>query len=308
MKGYEASPERILAAAKALRDGGLVVMPTETVYGLAANALDTAAVSKIFAIKRRPADNPLIVHISRLEQLPLLSMDLSPEAQRLVGAFWPGPLTLILSKSEAVPEQVTAGKPSVAVRMPSHPVAASLIEASGCPLAAPSANTFMRLSPTKIEDVEEEILNSVDAALDGGPCEFGLESTIVDCCSGTPKILRPGAVSREHIENVIGQLGDAAGSARIAPGMYARHYAPVTKAQLVEKLEGRPGLGFLIESENQLQMPGNAESYGATLYAALHQLDRLNLETIFIERPPLTSEWEAVWDRLTKATTAISSL
>ena len=197
------TPEALSRAGEFLRDGEVVGFPTETVYGLGANALDAAAVEKIFAAKGRPGDNPLIVHIRAAEELlPLIAGEPGAQARALMEAFWPGPLTLIFPKSERVPPRVTAGLATVAVRMPSHPVARALIEAAGVPIAAPSANRSGRPSPTTAADVLEDMDGRVPLILDGGPCQVGVESTVVDLTGGTPRVLRPGGITRAQIEEV----------------------------------------------------------------------------------------------------------
>lgn len=228
----------LLPAAEALRAGELVAFPTETVYGLGANALDADAVAKIFAAKGRPGDNPLIVHVAHAADIEPLTTGLTSLARRLLEAFAPGPLTLILPRSAHVPDIVTAGLDTVAVRIPAHPVARRLIELAGLPVAAPSANTSGRPSPTRAWHVEEDFSGLIPYIIDGGSCEFGLESTVLDLTDETPTILRPGAITQDMIDSVIGKRSDHArkqghASARApkSPGMKYRHYAP--KARLV---------------------------------------------------------------------------
>lgn len=280
-------------------------MPTETVYGIAADATNPDAVKKIFAAKGRPSDNPLIVHISDFIQLDEVVGAWNDSADVLANRFWPGPLTLILKKSELIPDEVTGGLDTVAVRMPSHPVALELIEACGVPLAAPSANRFMQLSPTRAEDLDPEIAKHVGMVLDGGPCVIGLESTVVDVTTDPPTVLRPGGVSRGDIEAALGvPLGQLPhGGPRRAPGMYLRHYAPKAAVKLVDRL-GKNAAGLTFHeaaNERQVKMPLDAAAYGAALYAALHQVDSKQPEMIEVEIPPETAEWEAVHDRLRKA-------
>ncbi len=238
------SQEDIETAARILRQGGLVAMPTETVYGLAANALDEEAVSSIFVAKGRPSDNPLIVHISSVEDIEKYSLVSSfPEkARKLANAFWPGPLTIIMPKSESVPSVVTGGLDSVAVRFPSHPAAQALISRAGCPLAAPSANLSGSPSPTTAEHVSKDLEGRVHAIMDGGPAQVGLESTVITLCTEPPTLLRPGGVTLEQLRDVLGQvdLSDAVlnklneGAQAPSPGMKYRHYAPKAKVYLVK--------------------------------------------------------------------------
>jgi len=228
----------LLPAAEALRTGELVAFPTETVYGLGANALDAGAVARIFAAKGRPGDNPLIIHVAYPADIEPLTTGLTPLARRLLEAFAPGPLTLILPRSAIVPDIVTAGLDTVAVRIPAHPVARRLIELAGVPVAAPSANKSGRPSPTRAWHVEEDFSGLIPYIIDGGSCEFGLESTVLDLTDESPTILRPGAITQDMIDSVVGQhsgtsrkQGDASARVPKSPGMKYRHYAP--KARLV---------------------------------------------------------------------------
>ncbi len=237
------SPETLERAGELIREGHLVAFPTETVYGLGANALDADAVRRIFEAKGRPGDNPLIVHISALSQLPaLIAGAPSPAARALMDAYWPGPMTLIFPKSDAVPEAVTAGLGTVAVRFPAHPAARALIDAAGVPIAAPSANRSGRPSPTSARHVLEDMDGRVPLILDGGDCEVGLESTVIDLSGETPRVLRPGGVTPEMIVAACGSAGvDPAvmrplGENEVArsPGMKYRHYAPVGALTVVK--------------------------------------------------------------------------
>lgn len=293
-------------AATALRSGRLVGMPTETVYGLAALASDPAAVARTFAAKRRPSDNPLILHLASAADLPLVARTVPPAAWELAKAFWPGPLTLVLPRQPHVLDAVTAGLDTVAVRVPAHDVALALLRAVGAPLSAPSANTFMRLSPTTAQDIEPELQQQVACTLDGGPCRVGVESTVVDC-TGTVRVLRPGGVPREAISRILGHevpiAGAAASGARPAPGMYARHYAPRTPLRLATALgPGDAGLCFgRPMNANQVAMPADPVSYAASLYRVLHALDALGARELVVQQPPRGAAWEAVADRLCKA-------
>ncbi len=302
MRIVEPTTENIILAATALRAGELVGMPTETVYGIAAIATNAEAVAKVFEVKGRPAENPLIVHVASRDQLAEVASSFPKEAQKLADAFWPGPLTLVLPKTSAVPDSVTAGLNTVAVRMPAHVTALALIETTGAPLAAPSANLFMAVSPTRPEHIAPEIAEGLAYILDGGPCAVGIESTVVDC-TGEIALLRPGGVSHEQISQVLGHNVVRAEIRGKSPGQYRRHYAPRAPITFVKRL--RPenaGLSLRAsESSIQIQMPKDPEGYAALLYSALIHLDELFVDAICIEEPPKTQDWEAIWDRLRKA-------
>jgi len=294
-------------AAALLRSGGLVAFPTETVYGLGANALDPVAVARIYAAKGRPATSPLIVHVADLAMAQAVAAEWPEAAQRLAERFWPGPLTLVLAKRDVVPDGVTAGLGTVGVRMPAHPVALELIRLAGVPVAAPSANPFMGLSPTTAEHVRAGLGEAVDLVVDGGSCPVGIESTVLSLVGGRAVLLRPGMVSRSMIEGVIGPVelaGEAAeGAAHAAPGMHARHYAPRTPLRV-----GKPDAdsGYLWhaaeeESEMAVRLPAEAEGYAAGLYEALHLLDSAGLREIVVEPVPEGGEWDGIRDRLARA-------
>ena len=224
-------PDRIREAAVVLRAGGLVAFPTETVYGLGAHALDADAVARIFAAKGRPTTDPVIVHIARADQMEAIAQRIPAVAQRLAAAFWPGPLTIILEKAAVVPDTVTAGLPTVAIRVPSHPIARALIEEANIPVAAPSANRFSRPSPTRAEHVLADLNGLVDVVIDGGPTPIGVESTIVDLTVSPPVIRRPGGVSLQQIQQVVPDVESVSHTlpsvvAQPAPGQLLRHYAP----------------------------------------------------------------------------------
>jgi L-threonylcarbamoyladenylate synthase len=311
-------------AADVLRRGGLVAFPTETVYGLGANALDPAAVERIFVAKGRPAVNPIIVHVAGIEQVSLVAADWPATAARLAERFWPGPLTLVLPKTAAVPDVVTAGGPAVGVRVPAHPVALALLRAAGVPLAAPSANRSTELSPTTAEHVRRGLAGRIDLILDGGPTTGGIESTVLDVTTDPPRLLRPGLVTRHEIEAVIGPIAglrtpvaDAPGSPLPSPGMMAKHYAPRAPLELADgdgrlRVEAltRSGrrVGWLIWSKAdgvdgavRITMPSDLKSYAASLYAALHELDAAGVERIIVARPPDGDDWLAIHDRLRRA-------
>ncbi len=233
-ESLQANDEGFARAAQILRSGGLVGIPTETVYGLAANALDGAAAAKIFAAKGRPADNPLIVHISKFEQIYDLVTEVPDSAKKLAKAFWPGPMTMILPKAPCIPNEVSAGLPTVAIRFPSHPAAQRIITESGLPLAAPSANTSGRPSPTTAQHVLHDLSGKIDAVLDGGPCGVGVESTVITLATNPPRLLRPGGITLEQLRAVLGtvEMDDAVlhplkeGVRAVSPGMKYKHYSP----------------------------------------------------------------------------------
>jgi L-threonylcarbamoyladenylate synthase len=295
----------------------LVAFPTETVYGLGANAFDPLAVARIFEAKRRPSFDPLIVHIDGAAMLERVCAALPEGARRLIERFWPGPLTLVLPKTAHVPDLVTAGLPTVAVRQPAHPVAAALIAATGVPLAAPSANPFGGVSPTRAEHVRRHLGHAVDLILDGGPTEHGLESTIVSLAGPEPVVLRHGALPLEALETLLGPMRDATretASARpLAPGQLAAHYAPRTPLRLVDAahvpLAERRAAGLLAferpldgyAAVRVLAPGGDLRAAAAMLFAALHELDELGLERIDAEAVPERGLGRAIMDRLRRA-------
>ncbi len=308
-------------AAQLLRAGRLVAFPTETVYGLGANALDAEAVARIYAVKRRPATSPLIVHVASTEMAQSLVADWPEAAERLARLFWPGPLTLVVRKQPAIPDIVTAGLSTVAVRMPAHPIAQALIEAAGVPLAAPSANRFTELSPTTADHVRHSLGSEVDLILDGGPCQVGIESTVLSLAEAKPMLLRPGGIPRIVLEAIIGPVAIAQelqAGAHPSPGMHPRHYSPrtplylVTNGKLPDQCQGQ---GLYLRHDNPPsrtnisisinitihQMPQSAADYAAALYDVLHMADTRNYGWIAVDIPPITPEWEAVHDRLRRA-------
>ena len=305
-------------AATLLRAGRLVAFPTETVYGLGADGLNPEAVARIYAAKGRPTTNPVILHVDGVASARALVSHWPHEAKLLVERFWPGPLTLVLPASEAVPAIVRAGGPSVALRCPAHPVALALIRATGRPLAAPSANRSQHLSPTLAEHVASSLGEAVDLILDGGPTAAGLESTILDLSSGQPRILRPGPVTPAEITAIIGPVvlweGVApAGEIQPAPGMAERHYAPRARLELVARGAGLKasvgrvayvGLGSLPalpEGVQGILLPLDAELVGTRIYALLHELDDEGFERVVMEQPPEDEAWLALRDRLWRA-------
>jgi L-threonylcarbamoyladenylate synthase len=278
-------------AAALLRAGHLVAFPTETVYGLGANALDEAAVRRIFEAKGRPFSSPLIVHVASIEMARDLASEWPEQAEFLAKRFWPGPLTIIVPKSSRVPDLVTAGLPSVGLRIPAHPMARALIEAAEVPIAAPSANRFTELSPTTAENVSEGL---ADLVLNGGPCSVGIESTVISLAGAAPRILRPGMISQTQIEQLIGAVEIGGGVE--SPGQHPRHYSPRTPIVL-----GYPPLEGRGRHLSLARMPRDASSYAERLYRMLHELDQQGLDWISIELPPDTPQWAGIRDRLTRA-------
>jgi len=308
----------IRQAAEIIRQGGIVAFPTETVYGLGADAHNPLAVARVFEVKRRPFFDPLIVHIASPAHLKKLVKDIPSSARKLTEKLWPGPLTVVLFKEEHIPDIVTAGLPTVALRMPSHPMALSLIKESKCPIAAPSANPFGYLSPTTAEHVRGQLADQVDLILDGGPCPVGVESTIVSFSENKPRLLRPGGVSLEEIESIIGKVEiNSIKDRPVAPGMLPRHYAPRTPIVLdwdekhLDSYKGKK-IGFLAfqEPKNFLQFQhievlskkGDLREAAANLFSAIRRLDALDLDLILAEAVPEAGLGRAIMDRLRRAT------
>jgi L-threonylcarbamoyladenylate synthase len=312
----EADAAAIDAAASLLRNGGIVAFPTETVYGLGANAFDADAVARVFEAKARPQFDPLIVHVSDDAMLAAVAACVSECARLLIERFWPGPLTIVVPKRSAVPGIVTAGLETVAVRMPSHPLARSIISRAGVPVAAPSANPFGYLSPTRAEHVERMLGDRVDLIVDGGPTTHGVESTIV--LLDPPALLRYGAVPVDEIESVVGPLERRAGSsgAVMAPGALPHHYAPHVPLRVVDphlvppdERDGAGAIAFtsLVEgyrSVRVLSESGNLREAAAHLFEALHELDRLALSRIDAQPVPDEGIGAAINDRLRRAASA----
>ena len=330
MKTKLLTSDNIEEAGEILRNGGLVGMPTETVYGLAANALDGNAVAKIFKAKGRPQDNPLIVHISDISELDQLVAFVPPVVYELADAFWPGPLTIIMEKSDIIPDEVSAGLETVAIRMPSHPVARALIKAAGVPLAAPSANISGLPSPTLAEHVMRDMDGKIEAVVDGGPCSVGVESTVITLCTRKPRLLRPGGVTPEDLFPVLGDIDidDAVlgklkeGEKAASPGMKYKHYSPKADVIIVdgdresftkfvnEKSEGNPDIAALVFDDEDKDIKCRTLAFGAKddelahanrLFAALRKCDDLGIKRVYVHSPSTDGVGLAVMNRLLRA-------
>jgi L-threonylcarbamoyladenylate synthase len=293
----------VAEAAALIRAGKLVAFPTETVYGLGANALDAVAVARIFALKGRPLASPLIVHADSLKMARGLALEWPEVAERLARKYWPGPLTLVLTKHPSIPDVVTAGLPTVGLRVPAHPVALALIREAGVPIAAPSANLFMQLSPTTAEHVRASLGGAVDFVLDGGPSGVGIESTVLSLAGAEAVLLRPGVIPLPEIESLTGPvriIQSPDGGPHPSPGMHPRHYSPRTPLLLLRADDPPPpGKGAWLRLGRE--MPSNPRAYAAQLYDVLHRLDAEGLDWIALEPPPAKPEWAGVLDRVTRA-------
>ena len=303
----QATHSKIAEAAQILRKGGLVVFPTETVYGLGANALDPGAVRKIYELKGRPATSPLIVHVASVEQAKQLAAEWLPEAERLARQYWPGPLTLVVPKKAGIPDEVTAGLPTVGLRMPRHPVAQELLRAAGVPIAAPSANRFTQLSPTTAEHVRQAFGLETPFLLDGGACQVGLESTVIAVTREGLEVLRPGMTYVADAA-ATSSSSDAELEPHRSPGQHRKHYSPKTRVVLVNRghlpKEGRGAylwLDYNAAAARKRRMPATPEAYAAEIYGVLHTLDGEGLDWIAVELPPDGAEWAAIRDRLVRA-------
>lgn len=330
----EPPPETLAAldrAAEILANGGLVAVPTETVYGLAAIATDAAAVERIFAAKGRPATNPLIVHVADVAMARNLAAMWPAAAERVALALWPGPISVVVPRGPLIPDAVTAGGPTVALRCPAQRLTRLLIEKLGAPLAAPSANRSLAVSPTTAAHVLDSLGNRVDLILDGGPCARGIESTVIDCTAEPALVLRPGPITATDLSRVLAAPINAdqhalhAGPAK-SPGQLTRHYAPKTPLELpthpadrvAALLAGGKRVGWVTTAADApetrrlaasrdlviVPMPAAPDAYAAMLYATLHALDKRDLATIVIDPPPDTDAWRAIRDRLTRAASA----
>jgi L-threonylcarbamoyladenylate synthase len=319
-------PATIDRAAAILKGGGLVAFPTETVYGLGAHALDPAAVQRIYAAKGRPSFNPLIVHVGSEAAARDLAADWPELASRVARAFWPGPVTIVVRKRLIVPDAVTAGLDSVALRVPAHPVALALIRAARIPIAAPSANRSTELSPTSARHVAASLGGRVDLVLDGGDTTVGIESTVLDLRGRLPAILRPGIIGPRELEPIVGEMvppTEAHGEApRASPGLLDRHYAPRARVALFEARDApHAGKEAAMQSargvkigamlldvdlpavDASIRMPRDPKRYAQRLYASLHELDDAGCEVVFVERVPNDEGWLAIADRLKRAAT-----
>ncbi len=291
--------DNIARAAGIIRGGGMVAFPTETVYGLGANALDEAAVARIYAAKERPFASPLIVHVADEAMARTLTTEWPDLAQKLSAKFWPGPLTMVIAKAAIVPDLVTAGLDSVGIRMPVHPVALSLIRAAGVPIAAPSANLFTQVSPTSAQHVLASLGGKVDMILDGGSTQVGIESTVVSLRRSPPMVLRPGMILQHDLEHATGVHWEREidkPSIAESPGMHPRHYAPRTPFYVLQSgTHPAEGRGKIIE------MPHHSGEYAARLYAELHKADSEGWDWIAVYQPPDAPEWAGIQDRLKRA-------
>jgi L-threonylcarbamoyladenylate synthase len=309
--------------AEVIRAGGLVAFPTETVYGLGADALSGAAVARIFEAKERPRGNPLIVHLAGASALESVASRVPPQARAAAARFWPGPLTLVLPRASAVPLITTGGLETVAARVPSHPVALALIEASGRPIAAPSANRSGRPSPTRAEHVREDLDGRIELILDGGPTPVGVESTVLDMTTEPPMLLRPGGVTLEQLRDCLGEVavlkGDDDEAAGRSPGLRYRHYAPRAQVIIVERGMGESAVAPWLEAGRPVAlmaqrpvslhrpgltvrtMPGDLEAYARDLFAVLRELDSTGVEGIFVEAVSQEGLGLTIMDRLRRA-------
>ncbi len=319
-----ADPAAVLQAAALVRTGGLVAFPTETVYGLGADALNERAVAQVFAVKQRPEFDPLIVHIEDSSAVPRYASRIDDRARDLMGRFWPGPLTLVLPKRPVIPDLVTAGLGTVGLRMPSHPVALSLLREAGTPIAAPSANPFGYVSPTTARHVQETLGQTLALILDGGPCPVGLESTVCALTDKEAVVLRPGGVSVEDIEDVIGPvcLPSSGDPDPRSPGTLPHHYAPrvpitlLALGQAIPQPSPQERVGLLTfmhrpaadayTCQAALSAGGNLVEAATHLFATLHHFDRLNLDRLVVEAVPERGIGRAIMDRLRRAA-ALSS-
>ncbi len=301
-------------AAAVLREGQLVAFPTETVYGLGADVFQPEAVRAIYRAKERPADNPLIVHLARIDQLDAVARVRNAVSQRLIDAFFPGPLTLVLPRHPSVPAVASAGLDTVAVRLPRHPVAQAFLEACATPVAAPSANRSGRPSPTTWEDVHADLKGRIACILRGAPSDVGLESTVVDCTTDTPLVLRPGGISLEQLQDVVPEARYADLSrlgVHRSPGLKYRHYAPIGRVVLVDAPDDVPATGanaYIGQTPHpHLELLGlhhdvpDVETYARALFQFFRRSDRIGAQTIYCQRVPETGLGRALMDRLTRA-------
>jgi len=314
MNTVKATETSIREAAQIIRDGGLVAFPTETVYGLGADALNPSAAAGIFEAKKRPFFDPLIVHIADISGVERIARNIDSKGQSLMERFWPGPLTIVLEKKHIVPDIVTSGMPTVAVRMPVHPAARDLIRYAETPIAAPSANRFGCLSPTTADHVYSQLGDSIDMILDGGPCSVGIESTIIKLMNNRIYLLRHGGTAAEEIEEFTGEIILTAKSHELpeAPGQLPYHYSPEKRVILVDKVIPhdencgylffrKPSIPFPVERSRILSETGNIREAAANLFSHLHWLDMQEIDTIYAERIDGSGLAAAIMDRLKKA-------
>jgi L-threonylcarbamoyladenylate synthase len=314
------SRQDIAYASEVLRVGGLVAFPTETVYGLGADAANSQAVARVFAAKGRPVSHPLIVHLGGVDELDRWARKIPAEVERLAKRFWPGPLTLILKRTSHVPDEVTGGQDTVGLRVPNHPTALALLRCFSGGIAAPSANRFGRISPTRADHVISELGDAIQCVIDGGPCAVGLESTILDLSGGRPRILRPGAVTPDDLAETLGvrPIIESARGLR-TPGCLPAHYAPSSPLCLLETAAIEPTVSSLVGAGQAVAvlskcapaaglsgclwwaMPVNPKEYSQVLYAYLREADMENCKCILVERLPVTPEWEPARNRLERA-------
>jgi L-threonylcarbamoyladenylate synthase len=292
-------------AAKVIREGGVVAFPTETVYGLGANALDAVAVRRIFEIKGRPETSPLIVHVASIEMARDLALAWPSTAEKLAAKFWPGPLTIVVKKLPEIPDIVTAGLATVGLRMPQHPIALELIRAAGVPIAAPSANLFTKLSPVRAEHVRKAFGETV-MVLEGGPSNVGIESTVISLAGKHPTLLRPGVISKSRLEAELGEIRTPAApkSAHSSPGQHRQHYQPHTRVIVGAPPDGQGAYLYhstRAEGPVNIAMPDTPREYAAALYATLHDADLAGYDWIAVEPIPEDPEWDGVRDRLRRA-------
>jgi len=322
---FSPDPAVIARAAELLREGQVVAFPTETVYGLGADATSPEAVQRIYEAKGRPAHNPIIVHVPDVAAARRLAAPWPAIADLLADKWWPGPLTLVVRKSAAIPDIVTAGQPTVALRVPAHPVAQAILQAARIPLAAPSANLSGMTSPTRARHVEKSLAGRVPLIIDGGPTDIGIESTVVDLSGPVPRLLRPGQITRDELERMLGPLegppvSSASDAGRPSPGMLDRHYAPAAALVLyartpgadlrrrVDAVRSEGGLvGAVVHHilpdgcDTLVALPAEPGGYARGLYRALHDLDDRGCRLILVETPPDSPGWAAVRDRLARA-------
>jgi L-threonylcarbamoyladenylate synthase len=311
--------EGVMQAVKILRGGGVVAFPTETVYGLGADATNAAAVQRVFNVKGRPATNPVIVHIADANIAKRFAANWPIDAEKLIEKFWPGPLTIVLQKTDAIVPTVTAGRNTVGLRCPDHPLTLQLLREFDGAIIGPSANRSTHISPTTAQHVRDELGDAVDLILDGGPCKVGIESTVLDLSSDVPTILRPGAVSQETIESIIGPVQIFRGTidtktAAASPGMQPVHYAPITPTYRFERGDDSSLKKWIADHAQQQtivlwlrDMPADAVEYARQLYATLRKLDEQSADAIWIEMPPDEPAWVAVRDRLLRASKPASA-